>query len=108
MIREAGGLAVLAHPKQLRAKNDEELNRVLDRLVADGLGGIEAYSSSQNQSEAERYRKAGEARNILITGGSDFHGGNKTSVELGVMGDWAKLSYQLIDSMRSAIRGRAS
>ena len=100
MIREAGGIAVLAHPKTLNAKSSQEFNVVLDHLVASGLGGIEAYSSCQDEKEAGQFRAAGEERNIFITGGSDFHGDNKSDVELGNMGRWARLSYGLVKAMR--------
>ncbi len=103
MIREAGGMAVLAHPKQLRVKSDEQLNQVLDGLVALGLGGIEAYSSCQNEQEAVKYKAAGEARNILVTGGSDFHGANKSDVELGNMGRWAHLTYDTVRGMKERL-----
>jgi len=104
MVREAGGIAVLAHPKQLRAKTKEEFESVLDELVDSGLGGIEAYSSCQNEGEARQYREAGERRGIFITGGSDFHGANKRDVELGNMGSWAKLNYELVDAMRDYLK----
>lgn len=106
MIREAGGVAVLAHPKLLRARSAEEFDGVLDRLVAAGLGGIEAYSSCQNEAEAVRFREAGESRKLFVTGGSDFHGDNKSEVELGNMGGWARLDYSLVESMRGASGAR--
>lgn len=104
MIREAGGIAVLAHPKLLRARRPREFDEVLDRLVASGLGGIEAYSSCQNEQEARQFRAAGEARHIFVTGGSDFHGDNKGEVELGNMGDWARLGYELVEAMRAHLK----
>lgn len=104
MIREAGGMAVLAHPKQLRAKSDEEFDRALDSLVASGLGGIEAYSSCQNESEAKTYKAAGEKRKIFVTGGSDFHGANKSDVELGNMGNWARLTYDTVRGMKEYLK----
>jgi predicted metal-dependent phosphoesterase TrpH len=102
MIADAGGIAVLAHPKQLRAKSEAELDAVLDRLVGAGLKGIEAYSSSQDEKESRGYREAGERRGLFITGGSDFHGGNKAQVELGRMGDWADVPYELVEAMKRA------
>lgn len=102
MIRDAGGLPVLAHPKLIRARDDREFGRLLDQLVKAGLAGIEAYSSCQDEQEARQFRAAGEARNIFVTGGSDFHGANKPEVKLGEMGDWAQLKYELVEKMRAA------
>lgn len=105
MIREAGGLAVLAHPKLLRAEAGE-FDGILDGLVASGLEGLEVYSSCQNQEEAERFKAAAATRNILATGGSDFHGTNKADVELGHMGNWASMTYETVSRMKAALANR--
>ena len=105
MIRDAGGVAVLAHPKLLRAEAGE-FDGILDGLVAAGLEGLEVYSSCQNQEEAERFKAAAERRRILVTGGSDFHGTNKADVELGHMGSWASMTYEALSRMKGALAGR--
>jgi predicted metal-dependent phosphoesterase TrpH len=107
MITATGGIAVLAHPKYLRARSPLEFEAVLDRLIACGLRGVEAFSSSQNEEEARFYREAAESRGLWVTGGSDFHGANKPHVELGRMGDWAELDYELVEGMRDAAGKRA-
>jgi len=105
MIREAGGMAVLAHPKLLRAEAGE-FDGILDGLVAAGLEGLEVYSSCQNQEEAERFKAAAVRRHLLATGGSDFHGTNKADVELGHMGNWAGMTYETVSRMKAALANR--
>jgi len=103
MIREAGGVASVAHPKQMRL-GEEKLSREFERLVGEGLGGIEAYNSCQNRNEAELYKRLAKRFHLLITGGSDFHGANKPEVDLGYLGDGVELGYEVIEAMRESLR----
>lgn len=82
-IREAGGLAVLAHPKQLRCRNTAELTRVLRDLIEAGLGGIECYHSDHSPEQTRLYLDLAKRYRLALTGGSDFHGGAKSHVRLG-------------------------
>jgi predicted metal-dependent phosphoesterase TrpH len=72
-IRAAGGLAVLAHFR-------EALDRpaLIERLAHWGLGGLEVYYSGQGRpftpAEVEAMADFAEARRLVATGGSDYHG----------------------------------
>lgn len=101
-IREAGGIAAVAHPKQMRLE-EEELTKEFARLVEEGLGGIEAYNSCQNREESELYKRLAKRFNLLITGGSDFHGANKPEVDLGYLGDGIELGYEVVEAMKAAL-----
>lgn len=103
-IREAGGVAVVAHPKQMRL-DEAGLNQEFQRLVDEGLGGIEAYNSCQTANEASLYKRLAKRFNLLVTGGSDFHGANKPDVELGYLGEGAELGYEAVERMRQSLRG---
>lgn len=65
LIKENGGLAVLAHPC-LYKKNDVE------DLIKLGVDGIEAVYPSIEEKE-QKYRDLAKKYNLIITGGSDFH-----------------------------------
>jgi predicted metal-dependent phosphoesterase TrpH len=103
MIRDAGGIAVIAHPKQMRLK-EEALNQEIERMAEEGLGGLEAYNSCQNQEEADLYKQLAKRFNLLITGGSDFHGANKPDVDLGFMGEGVELGYEVVEAMRKLLK----
>ncbi len=103
-LREAGGVAVIAHPKQMKL-DEEALTREVERLVEEGLGGIEAYNSCQNREEAQLYKRLAKRFNLFVTGGSDFHGANKPDVDLGFMGDGVELGYEIVDEMKASLRG---
>ena len=65
LIKEAGGLCVLAHPC-LYKKND------IEELIKLGVEGIEAVYPNNENSET-KYRDLARKYNLLVTGGSDFH-----------------------------------
>lgn len=68
LIKEAGGVAVLAHPGLY---DDDEL--VLE-LIAFGLDGIEVNHPDNDEQQRMRYSKWAEQHGLIVTGGSDFHG----------------------------------
>ena len=73
VIRGAGGLAVLAHPLQ----GDPTLERLpglLRELVPLGLDGIEAYYPTHSARVRRKLKSAADHYDLLLTGGSDFHG----------------------------------
>ncbi|HEX6323376.1 MAG TPA: PHP domain-containing protein [Vicinamibacterales bacterium] len=71
VIRDAGGLASLAHPGLLRDPS------LLDRLVDDGAAApdaIEVFHTDHDDAVTARLLALADARGLLVTGGSDFHG----------------------------------
>lgn len=99
-INKAGGIASIAHPKQMKLQ-EPELLKEFERLVDEGLGGIEAYNSCQNANEAKIYKQIAKRFNLVVTGGSDFHGSNKPDVKLGEFG--AELDYKVIENMKASL-----
>lgn len=78
VIREAGGCAVLAHPGLLAD------DRFIPELVAEGLGGIEAYYPEHSPETVEKYKRLALELGLMVTGGSDCHGpGSGYPVRLG-------------------------
>ena len=84
LIRQAGGLPVLAHPVQLRTENDAQLERVVKDLADLGLAGIEIIHSDHDDAMVEKYTRLADRFGLLKTGGSDFHGTNKKDIQLGL------------------------
>lgn len=101
MIEDAGGLAVLAHPKQLKLDGESKrLESEIERLRGEGLKGIEAYSSCQSRREAAGYLALADRFGLFVTGGSDFHGANKPDVSIGWLGNGVSLPYETVDRMK--------
>jgi len=76
MIHQAGGKAVLAHPKTLNLSKPD-FKKYLIKLMDFGLDGIEVYSSSHSISQIEFYLNQAKQNGLFSTAGSDFHGSIK-------------------------------
>jgi 3',5'-nucleoside bisphosphate phosphatase len=72
IIHQAGGTAICAHPGH-SAKGDGEAP--LDRLVKRGLDGLECYSPYHDSRAIQHWVAYCQQRDLLITAGSDCHGG---------------------------------
>ncbi len=83
MIRESGGLPVLAHAYQLRTENDAQLETIVKNLLDEGLAGIEVMHSDHDAAWIEKCTRLADRHGLVKTGGSDFHGGNKKDIDLG-------------------------
>jgi predicted metal-dependent phosphoesterase TrpH len=68
LILKAGGVPVLAHPGLY--KNDS----LIRQFIKDGLRGIEVFHPIHSRWETIRYKLIARYYNLLITGGSDYHG----------------------------------
>jgi len=86
MILESGGLPVLAHPVQLATQNDAELERIVKDLMDLGLAGLEVIHSDHTPELVAKYGAMADRMHLLKTGGSDFHGDNKSGIVLGRAG----------------------
>jgi predicted metal-dependent phosphoesterase TrpH len=103
VIHTAGGLAFLAHPKQLGLSNKEQLDRLIAQLVSYGLDGIEVYSSCQSKKDNKQYLALARKYDLLVSGGSDFHGLTKEHVDMGFMGDGVSLDYSIVEKMKERL-----
>lgn len=83
LITKSKGIPVLAHPKSLGLNEAEFLN-LLERMISAGLQGIEVYHYTHTSEEAAYFLNIAEKYNLLVSGGTDFHGASvKPEVELG-------------------------
>ena len=68
LIRNARGVAVLAHPGLTQR------DYIIEKLVKCGLEGIEIFYPNHTPDIVKKYSKIAKKYNLAITGGSDFHG----------------------------------
>lgn len=68
LIKDLGGIPILAHPGLLLDKNNIDYCKDL------GILGIECIHSKHSKSETEGYINYAKNNNLIITGGSDCHG----------------------------------
>jgi predicted metal-dependent phosphoesterase TrpH len=105
MIHAAGGVAVAAHPVQLRLENFARLERVLKDLVDVGLDGIEVIHSDHRPLDVRFLDAFANRYRLLKTGGSDFHGSMKTKVRLGLARQRV-IPRAYFDALREALEAR--
>lgn len=70
IILRSGGIPALAHPGW--GVRDE----MIPVLVNDGLEGLEAYYPDHTPATTARYLQMARDHQLLVTGGTDFHGGD--------------------------------
>ncbi|MBR6530965.1 MAG: PHP domain-containing protein [Clostridia bacterium] len=77
-IHEAGGIAILAYAGTFEGTS------VIEKLVAAGLDGIEAWCPRHDEKTAQELAKFAKKNGLLAIGGSDFKGrNNKYCVTIG-------------------------
>ncbi|MGM0437019.1 MAG: PHP domain-containing protein [Bacillota bacterium] len=99
LIVNAGGIPVVAHPNFIN--HGDELNyKDIKELKNYGLKGIEVYQSKHDKKAVIKYKNIAKDLNLLITGGSDFHGENAPDVKLGDV----KLSDKRVKELKEATK----
>ena len=71
-----GGVAVLAHPVQLR-RTPADTEAAVAWLARLGLDGIETRHSDHSPRDVEHFEQLAKRFNLIPTGGSDYHGSRK-------------------------------
>ncbi len=90
LIKNAGGVAVLAHPMLT------QVDELIPRLVREGLGGLEVYYPNSLPSIVQFYERIAEKHNLVMTGGSDAHGKAKKHTYIGRL----KIPYELVEKLK--------
>jgi len=92
LISGIGGISVIAHP--LYGGNSRE---VIQKLKGFGLDGIEVYYTHHAPEDVDRFQTWAKEFGLLITGGSDCHGGTKEDeILIGILG----LPYEILERLK--------
>ncbi len=95
-IREAGGVPVLAHPGLY---GDDQL---VEKIIQEGLAGLEVYHPDHTQKMEQNYLQLAKKHNLIITGGSDFHGEREGVMYHGPIGS-RRVAYHQLQELKNAI-----
>ena len=82
-IQRSGGVSSLAHPVRVAKNNWDKLAEYIEDLAGLGLRAVEVYHSDHSPENVAYYASLAERFHLGKTGGSDFHGANKTDIQLG-------------------------
>lgn len=96
VIHKAGGLVFLAHPYQYKIDDTESfLDRIYDKYNFDG---IECFYTTFTLKQTEYILDFAKKRNLLVSGGSDYHGTNKKNHDLGVGNNNLNIKKDIINN----------
>lgn len=83
IIRKCGGLVFMPHVYIYRwiEDKDEHIKYCMEKYNVDG---IECYHSSFDEEKINHLLRFCKENNLLISGGSDYHGENKPNIEMAI------------------------
>ena len=99
IIREAGGVPVLAHPFQYKL-DDAGLRELIEHCMESGLQGMECRYSGYSVGQSKYLGRLAEEYGLIKTGGSDFHGDNKRHISIGTGAGHLEVPYKYLEKLR--------
>lgn len=99
LIRLGGGLSFFAHPV-LCHMNHDRLRFFVRDLKEAGLTGMEAIYSMNTPGDERNMKKLANEFDLLISGGSDFHGENKPYIHLGTGKGNLRIPESILDHIK--------
>jgi predicted metal-dependent phosphoesterase TrpH len=105
MIKSAGGVAVLAHPFTLDM-GKAALRECVGELRDMGLAGIEVLYPLHPDYRRKEYLSLAKEFDLLVTGGSDFHGDLNKSIRLGSGFGSLHVPDELFDRLKERVGRR--
>lgn len=91
IIHKANGIVILAHPYEY--KFNANVDALLKFAVNNGIDGVEVFHPSANNKQIKYLLDFAEKNNLIITGGSDYHGTEKRK-DIGVASKYSRLITQ--------------
>ena len=83
LILQAGGIPVLAHPGLLSCKTKDQFSELIAGLRDMGIQGVEVYYSEHSREQTRLFTELAQRHNLLMTGGTDFHGAIQPQIAIG-------------------------
>jgi len=100
LIKESGGIAVLAHPMSLYTAWGR-LPALINNLKERGLDGLEAWHPTAKVSSCKRLEELGKKLGLCVTAGSDFHGEARSDRKLGITAGGKKIDDSFLEAVLS-------
>jgi len=83
VILGAGGIPVIAHPFLLNPGDVADIENLIIMLKKMGLKGIEVYYPEHSPHVMSQFADMANRHELLMTGGTDFHGSLKPEIKMG-------------------------
>ena len=99
LIKEAGGIPVLAHPL-LYHLSENQVKELISSLKEAGLMGLEAVHSTNINNDESYLRGLASAYGLITSGGSDFHGTVKPTIQMGIGKGNLSIPYSVLENLK--------
>jgi len=104
IIRNAGGIPVLAHPFLLPKNDDASILNLILILRKMGLLGIEVYYPKHPPDATARYADMARRLGLLMTGGTDFHGDLTPDISMGTGNGDFHVPFEVYEKLMAATK----
>lgn len=104
-IHSMGGVAIWAHPFTRGHYTNLQMRHIAVELKGAGLDGIEAYYPLHTPTQTRTVLQMAKDFDLLVSGGSDFHGSRFKKIELGIGYGNLQVSERLLEPLRRAAHG---
>ena len=98
-MRLSQSIPVLAHPGLLDYKNDSQLDELIGQLKSMGIKGVEVYYSEHTPDQTRLLAELARRHDLLMTGGTDFHGTIHPDIEMGSGKGKLLIPYELFEKL---------
>jgi predicted metal-dependent phosphoesterase TrpH len=99
LILQAGGIPVLAHPGLLDCQTKDQFDDLIAGLKEFGIQGVEVYYSEHSPAQTRLFAELAQHHNLLMTGGTDFHGAIQPQIEIGTGRGDLHVPYELYEKL---------
>lgn len=105
LIRNAGGIAAIAHLGVYFSLGKTSRKKLLTRLKELGLQGVEVFYPSHSPAVTRELQSLAESMNLVMTGGTDFHGDIRPGLQLGTGNGSFWVPEVIYEKLSAAIKG---
>lgn len=104
LIRNAGGIAAIAHLGVYFSLGKTARKKLLIRLKELGLQGVEVFYPSHSPAVTRELKALAETLELVMTGGTDFHGDIRPGLELGTGNGGFRVPEAIYEKLLTAIK----
>lgn len=100
-IKQIGAVAVLAHPG-IDTVGGRLTHYEIEQIIEMGIEGIEVFYPEHDAAQTRFYKNLAQTHNLVITGGSDYHGDKETDLKVGSI----KLPYKHVEALKARCKDK--
>ena len=90
--------------KLLRSPHANAIVTSINKIAAMKVDGIEAIYSTYTTGEEQYVKRLAKENGLLISGGSDFHGTNKPTIQIGTGRGHLYIPYSILETIKEHLR----